>query len=122
MLVGPLSNGKSKVHVVRLPISSTTYYLIENRHPTGPDKNLPSYGLLVYFCDDEIEECRRGRSPVKIVNADPSVPQLKGAPFTLEGRNSYEDEKHHISVRIIGRKDDDYKILVSNDAEPVPQK
>lgn len=99
---------------VKLPIDSTTYYLIENRQPIGADKNLPSHGVLIYSCDDRIAECRHGNSPIKLVNANPSVPELKGAPFTLEGKSIYKDEKQDISVRLVAQKGDNYEMYVSN--------
>jgi M6 family metalloprotease-like protein len=112
--LGPLSSGKSKVLAIRLPIDETTYYLIENRQPIGPDKNLPSHGVLIYYCDEGIAECRHGKSPLKVVNADPSVPELKGAPFTLKGKTIYKDEKRDISIRLVAKRGDNYEICVSN--------
>jgi M6 family metalloprotease-like protein len=110
----PLSRGGAQVLAVKLPIDSTTYYLIENRQPIGPDKNLPSHGILIYYCDDRIAECRHGQSPITLVDADPSVPELKGAPFTLEGKNMYRDEKRDISMRLAAKRGDNYEISVSH--------
>jgi len=112
--LGPLSRGGSQVLAVRLPLDETTYYLIENRQPIGPDRNLPSHGVLIYHCDDRIAECRHGKSPIKVVNADPSVPELKGAPFALEGKNTYRDEKRDISMRLVAQRGENYEIYVSN--------
>lgn len=114
LLLDPLSSGASKVHVVKLPLTSTTYYLIENRQPIGPDKNLPSHGVLIYYCDDDIAECRNGKSPIKLIDADPSVAQLNGAPFTCESKNVYRDEKHNISIKLIEKVGQSYKIFASN--------
>lgn len=112
--LGPLSKGRSRVLVVRLPIDATTYYLIENRQPIGPDRNLPSHGVLIYYCDDRIAECRSGKSPIKLVDANPSVPQLEDAPFTLKGKNTYKDQKREISIRLVAKRGDNYEIYVSN--------
>lgn len=114
LLLGPLSTKRSDVQVVKLPLDAATYYLIENRQPIGPDKNLPAHGVLIYYCDDTITECRHGKSPVKLINADPTIPQLKGAPFTLGGKNAYRDEKRDISIRIIARNGENCEIQVSN--------
>ena len=114
VLLGPLSRRKSEVQVVMLPIDVTTYYLIENRQAIGPDRNLPAHGLLIYYCDDTIPECRYGRSPIKLVNAKPEIPQLKGAPFTLEGKRTYENERHGISIKLIDQRGESYRISVSN--------
>jgi M6 family metalloprotease-like protein len=112
--LGPLSKGRSQVLAVRFPIDATTYYLIENRQPIGPDRNLPSHGVLIYYCDDRIAECRSGKSPIKLVDAHPSDPELKGVPFTLGGKNLYKDEKRDISIRIVAQRGDNYEIYVSN--------
>jgi M6 family metalloprotease-like protein len=112
--LAPLSRGGSQVVAVRLPIDAPTYYLIENRQPIGPDRNLPSHGVLIYYCDDRIAECRHGKSPVKLVVADPSVPELKGAPFILEGKNIYRDEKLDISIRLVAKRGENYEIYVSS--------
>jgi hypothetical protein len=39
---------------------------------------------------------------------------LKGAPFTLEGKNMYKDEKRDISIRLVAQGGDSYEIYVSN--------
>ena len=111
---GAFGQGEISSFAVKLPIDATTYYLIENRQPIGPDRNLPSHGVLIYYCDDSIAECRHGKSPIKLVDADPSVPELKGAPFTLAGKNMYKDEKRDISIRLVAQRGDNYEIYVSN--------
>jgi M6 family metalloprotease-like protein len=112
--LGPLSRGQSEVMIVKLPIDDNTYYLIENRQAIGPDRNLPSHGVLIYNCDDRIPECRQGKSPIKLVNANPTVPHLKGAPFDFKGKSVYTDQKQAISVKIVGKQGEKYRISVSN--------
>jgi M6 family metalloprotease-like protein len=114
VLLGPLERGQSETLVVKLPIDEKTYFLIENRQPIGPDRILPSHGVLIYYCDDRIAECRHGQSPVKLIDADPSVPQLNGAPFNAAGKDSYKDEKLGISVNVISKQGEKYRISVSN--------
>lgn len=38
VILGPLENGSSEIIVVKIPISETTYYLIENRQPKGKEQ------------------------------------------------------------------------------------
>ena len=104
----------TSMQVIKLPVDSTTYYLIENRQSIGPDENLPSHGVLIYYCDDSVAECRNGKSPIKLINADPSVPQLKAASFTYEKKRTFIDEKRNISVKLIHQEGNNYKIYVSN--------
>ena len=82
-LLGPLEDKDSEAVVIKIPISETSYYLVENRQPKGFDKNLPGSGVLIMYADDNIPECRHGRSPVKIMNADPKIPHLEGAAFDI---------------------------------------
>jgi M6 family metalloprotease-like protein len=114
VLLAPLAKGRSKILAMKLPVDEKIYYLIENRQPIGPDKNLPSHGVLIYYCDDRIAECRHGKAPLKLMNADPSVPELKGAPFTLKGKNTYRDKKRDISIKLVAKRGQNYKISVSN--------
>ena len=114
VLLEPLGSRTSAIQVIKLPVDATTYYLIENRQPIGPDENLPSHGILVYYCDDKVAECRSGKSPIKLIDADPSVPQLKAAPFAYQKKRLFKDEKRNISIRIVNKEKNSYKIYVSN--------
>jgi len=101
--------------VIRIPLSPTTYYLIENRQGIGLDENLPDSGVLILYADDTVAECLRGQAPVKIVDADPSVPQLEGAAFDIgEGkRNTFTDEEHNITIKLRGKTGYSYEILIT---------
>ena len=112
ILLGPLEEKSSENLVIRIPISDTTYYLIENRQPIGFDKNLPGSGVLIMYADDSIPECRRGKAPVKLVDADPKVAHLEGAAFDMGKRDSFHDEKNGIHVKLLKKSGDAYKILI----------
>jgi len=114
LVLGPLSRKDSEVHVAKVPIATSTYYLVENRQPAGPDRNLPSHGVLISFCDDDIPECRHGKAPIRLVNAHPSVPELRGAPFVCDGKKMYRDEKQRISIELLGQRGGDFRIRVLN--------
>lgn len=113
VLLGPLHDPDSKISVIRLPLTASTYYLLESRQPIGPDRNLPSHGVLISYCDDGVAECRKGEAPVKLVNADPSVPELKGAPFTPSGRHVYEDARRHVAIDLLAQKGRDIEIRIA---------
>jgi len=112
ILLGPLEDKSSEALVIKIPISETTYYLIENRQPIGFDKNLPGSGVLIMFADDRIPECRHGKAPVKLIDADPKVPHLEGAAFGIGKRDSFDDEKNGIHIRVLKKSGDAYKILI----------
>jgi hypothetical protein len=46
LLLGPLVDGSSEVLAIKIPLSATTYYLVENRQPAGFDRHLPGHGAL----------------------------------------------------------------------------
>lgn len=114
MVLGPLADGSSATLVIKIPLTEDTYYLIENRQPIGHfDAQLPGRGVLILYADDRVAECRYGRAPVKLMNADPSIPYLQGAAYDLPGKNVFRDEKHNIEIRIVGKKGNSYTLRVS---------
>jgi M6 family metalloprotease-like protein len=113
LVLGPLEDGSSEVLVVKIPLSATTYYLIENRQPIGCDKYLPGSGVLIMYADDSIAECRHGRAPVKLMDADTSIPHLEGAAFDIGKKDSFRDEKNKIIVQLKQKTGDSYTILIS---------
>jgi len=110
--LAPLENGSGETLVVKIPLSDSTYYLVENRQPIGCDKVLPRHGVLILFADDRIPECHQGRAPVKLVNADPSVAHLEGAGFDVGKRDSYQDAAHRLSIQLTGKVGDSYQIRI----------
>jgi M6 family metalloprotease-like protein len=119
VLLGPLADETSETLVIKIPLSPTTYYLIENRQSIGVDQNLPGSGVLVLYADDTVAECLHGKAPVKIVDADPSVPQLEGAAFDIgEGkRDTFTDEEYNITIQLVEKMDHSYRILVTTAQE-----
>jgi hypothetical protein len=108
-----LEDGSSQTLVIKIPISQTAYYLIENRQPIGGDKGLPGHGVLIMYADDRVAECRQGRAPVKLVNANPSIPHLEGAAFDIGGRAFFRDEPNRIRIQLKEKIDASYTIAIS---------
>jgi M6 family metalloprotease-like protein len=77
LVLQPLALGKGQL-VVRIPLDSNRYLLLENRQGVGGDTVLPSAGLLVLEVDTAREE---GHGIVRAVNANPGIPYLYAAPF-----------------------------------------
>jgi M6 family metalloprotease-like protein len=113
IVLGPLEDPASDPLVIRIPLTDSTYYLIENRQPIGYDINLPGSGILILAADDTIDECRNGASPVRLVNADPAVPSLNGAAFSPGGKDVFTDQKNRIQLRITGTSGNRYNIRIS---------
>ncbi|MFZ5774161.1 MAG: hypothetical protein ACOY3Z_01555 [Thermodesulfobacteriota bacterium] len=113
IVLGPLQDGRSDVLAIRIPLSATTYYLIENRQPLAADRVLPGSGVLIMHADDSIGECRQGRAPVKLVNAAPSVPFLEGAAFDIGKQDRYADAAAGVTITLLEKVGQSYRILVN---------
>jgi M6 family metalloprotease-like protein len=111
--LGPLERGSSSTLAIRIPLTSSTYYLVENRESIGYDRNLPGHGVLIMYADDRILNSRHGRAPVRLINADPSVPNLNGAAFDVGRRNAFSDQAHSISIQILRKKGNIYQIRIA---------
>jgi hypothetical protein len=66
------------------------------------------------YADDNIPECRHGKAPVKLMNANPSVPHLEGAAFDVGGKDSFQDNKNKIRIQLKEKIAGSYKILISS--------
>jgi len=115
VFLGPLADETSETLVIRISLSPTTYYLIENRQSIGLDESLPGSGVLILYADDTVAECLRGRAPVKVIDADPSVPQLEGAAFDIgQGkRDTFTDEEHNITIKLLEKVGYSYQVLIT---------
>ncbi|HID61286.1 MAG TPA: hypothetical protein EYP49_00855 [Anaerolineae bacterium] len=120
VVLGPLADETSDTLVIRIPLSPTTYYLIENRQSIGVDKNLPGSGVLILYADDTVAECLHGEAPVRVVDADPSVPYLEGAAFDIgEGRgDTFTDEEHNVEIKLLEKTGYSYEILITPPRAP----
>jgi len=112
-LLGPLEDGSAGTLAIRIPLSPTRYVLIENRQPIGLfDGVLPKHGVLIMHADDGVAECRYGRAPVKLVNANPDEEFLVGAAFDLPGVSKYVDSENKIEIELLEKVDKSYLIAV----------
>jgi hypothetical protein len=60
--------------------------------------------------DDRVRECRKGRSPVKLIRADLSMEHLEGAAFDVGKKSEFIDMEHGLKIRIMSGEGDSYKI------------
>ena len=112
-MLGPLEDGAAATLAIKIPLDESTFYLIENRQPIGRfDSHLPGKGVLIMYGDDRVAECRWGRAPVKLMNANSSVPYLQGAAFDLPGKANFRDEKNNIEITLLEKKGHSYKIRI----------
>ncbi len=111
--LGPLMTQKSSVLAVKIEIDPKRYYLIENRQPISLDVNLPSHGILIYACDDDVAECFNHNSPIKLKPADTSLPELAGAPYNPGKNDTYTDPQNNIKIKVLEKNGENMKIIIT---------
>ena len=116
--LGALEDGSSSPLAIRLPLGPTKYYLVENRQKIGQDRYLPAAGVLIMRADDEVPEPRFGRAPVRLVNANPSVPHLDGAAFDNGGNSVFVDQENSINLRLLRKVGNSYQVHVDRGEIP----
>ena len=109
----PLVNDDASTLVIKIPLGGSRYYLIENRQPIESDANLPSSGVLITYADDTILECRGGQAPVKIMDANSSVPYLKDAAFDIGKNDRFIDTANNIAIVLLEKNGSSYVIQVT---------
>ncbi len=100
----PLDSASSSTLVIKIPLTSNTFYLVENRQKVGFDQYDPSTGVLISYADDGYQgECRHGQGPVQLMDANPSVPYLQGAAFVIGKKEIFKDTQNNLAI-ILQRK------------------
>jgi len=117
VLLGPLHDASAGTVAIKVPVSPTRYYLVENRQPVGYDENLPASGVLILSADDDIAECRHGRAPVRLVDARPSEPRLEGAAFDAGEKNVFRDAANQVTIRVVEQAGSAFRVRVSRKPE-----
>jgi len=105
--LNPLEESGAVLHAVKLPVTSTTYYLIEVRKQIGFDQYLPSGGVLVSYVDDMLSS---GRGIVKVKDANPSTSTLNDAAFQVG--QTFTDYTKNVRISILSSDGSSYLIFV----------
>ena len=112
--LNPLEDPGAVLHAVKLPVTSTTYYLIEVRKQVGFDQYLPSGGVLVSFVDEMLSS---GRGIVKVKDSNPSTSTLNDAAFQVG--QTFTDYAKNVRISIVSSDGSSYLILVDR-RSPMP--
>jgi hypothetical protein len=116
LILAPLEYAPGQTLAIKVPLTATTYYLIENRQPVGFDRNLPGSGVLIMYADDAIPECRGGRGPVHLMDANPGVAHLEGAAFNIGKNGSFMDKQNGVGVELLRPIGRGYVVQVQRNA------
>ncbi len=105
--LNPLEDSGAVLHAAKLPVTSTTYYLIEVRKQIGFDQYLPSSGVLVSYVDEMLSS---GHGIVKVKDANPSTSTLNDAAFQIG--QTFTDSTKSVRVSILSSDGSSYLIFV----------
>lgn len=113
--LSPLSK-KGDTLAIKVPLSSGSYYLIENRQPIGFDEVLPDSGILILKINPRVQE---GSGTVRVINANSNYPYFSKAAFRLDrGRsNIFVDKKHDVAVIPLWSEGENQNVLVTTPEE-----
>lgn len=93
----PLEDSSEGIHVVKIPITNSKYYLIEVREKRGFDSHLPDEGFLLYISDENAVNVYDGL--LTLIDANSSTITLNDAPF--KPGQMYIDEKHNLMIEFL---------------------
>jgi len=109
----PLTSDDATTLAIKIPLTETTYYLVENRQPIESDVNLPSSGILILYADDTVPECRHGKAPVKIMDANPDISYFNDAAFDIGKKTVYLDRENNLAIVLVRKEGSAYLIQIT---------
>lgn len=60
-----------------------------------------------------MHECQDGKAPVKIIDANPSVPYFNDAAFDIGAQETYIDTDNDLAIVLLRKDDLSYEILIT---------
>lgn len=115
----PLGSATAMIQVIKIQLTSDTFYLVENRQKVGYDRYDPSAGILISYGDDHLKgECRHGQGPVQLMDANPGIAYLNGAAFDIGKKTVFKDLKYNLAIILQRKVDLSYEIKVTTAADP----
>ena len=113
--VEPLENSSSGIQAITIYLTSTTYFIIENREPMGFDTVLPDKGILISYVDES--KYWRGIGPVMVQDANPGPAprwQLLHPTFntTSAGHALFRNQTYNVAALLLDQFDDSYLVTV----------
>lgn len=128
----PLEHKTSGTLAIKIPLTATAYYLLENRQQVGYDGILPGSGVLILYVDELVPE---GNGQVRVVtnrtisypqnvafehasgkNVAKEVPYLNDAPLDMKN-HLFTDPKNNLSIRLLEKIDSSYVVQVASIAK-----
>lgn len=110
--VGPLEIANQPIYAVKIPLSPTSYYLIEARRKGfGVDTAIPSEGVLVLLIDESKVGPNGFEAGVVLVEPHPN-PNLDTAP--LQPGQSFADPQSRVFIKVLSQAGLGYRIQITS--------
>ena len=111
--IDPLEVPGPGIHAITIYLTSTTYFIVENREPIGFDSVLPDKGILVSYVDES--RYWRGTGPVVVQDVNPgNAPrwQLPHPTFNTDsgGKNLFMNQTYNQAVLLLDKTKDSYLV------------
>ncbi|OGL00828.1 MAG: hypothetical protein A3E31_17810 [Candidatus Rokubacteria bacterium RIFCSPHIGHO2_12_FULL_73_22] len=108
--LSPLADGKGTL-AIRIPGRWATHYLLENRQPLPGDPVPPATGLVILHVDESQED---GDGIVRVVDADPGVPDFGAAAFGVgSGQTPSARLPIDVAVEVLWQQGADLTVMVT---------
>ena len=109
----PLTSQNASTYVIKIPVTDKTYYLVENRQKIDSDANCPTTGILIMYADDTVFECRQGKAPVRIMDANPAVLYMNDATYDVGKKEKFVDAKNNLAIMLEKKEGLSYYIRIT---------
>ena len=64
------------------------------------------------YADDTIYECHNGKAPVKIMDANTSVPYMNDATYDIGKKEQYVDTENNVAIILLEKDNLSYQIQI----------
>ena len=109
--IGPLELPNQPVYAVKIPLSTTSYYLLEARRKVGVDTAIPSEGVLVLLVDESKVGPNGFVGGVLLVEPH-SNPDLNTAP--LQPGQSFADPQSRVFIKVLSQAGYGYRVQINS--------
>ncbi len=123
VILDPLELTNGEIQVIKLPITSSTYFLVENRQQIGYDEYLPDEGIIISYVDETLDNYE---GIIRVQDSRPSSisypNDLNDAEFSSETGEVvvFRNSTYNITISICRKSGDSYELLVDRCYNPKP--
>ncbi len=107
--IGPLELPNQAVYAVKIPLTSTSYYLLEARRAVAVDNAIPSEGVLVLLVDESKTGANGYVGGVLLVQHPQTT--LNSAPLSLGA--SFADPQNRVFVKVLSQIGLGYRVQIT---------